>query len=157
MNYCYQCFGLSTRAIPSSDHLFREKTCTPSWYPPFLPHQLFSTSQNFPLNSTSAKVHWDSCLLRVFVFRDLSLKEASYLLAPSGALIAILTYYWSTHPTPPPHFFRSHRSSTLDFYFLSHYSYVKATKLDKGNHWTQLLAECIPYRYNRISLQDSAR
>ena len=76
-----QCFRISTRAIPSSDLLFREKTCTPSWSPPFLPHQLFSTSQNFPLNSTSAKVHWDSCLPRVFVFRDLSLKEASYLLS----------------------------------------------------------------------------
>ena len=53
------------------------------------------------------------------------------LLAPSGALIAIPTYYWYTH------FFRSHRSSTLDFNFLSHYSYIKAIMLYKGNHWTQ--------------------
>merc|ERR1712047_25697 len=53
-------------------------------------------------------------------------------LAPSGALIAIPTYYWSA-----PHFFRSHRSSTLDFRFLSHYSYIKAIMLYKGNHWTQ--------------------
>merc|ERR1711952_257430 len=37
---------------------------------------------------------------------------------------------------PPPHFFRSHRSSTLDFHFLSHYSYIKAIMLYKGNHWT---------------------
>ena len=50
------------------------------------------------------------------------------LLAPSGALIAILTYYW-------PHFFRSHRSSTLDFHFLSHYSYIKAIMLCKGKTW----------------------
>ena len=41
-----------------------------------------------------------------------------------------------THPTPP-HFFRSHRSSTLDFHFLSHYSYIKAIMLYKGNHWTR--------------------
>ena len=41
-----------------------------------------------------------------------------------------------THPTPPTHFFRSHRSSTLDFHFLSHYSYIKAIMLYKGNHWT---------------------
>ena len=54
------------------------------------------------------------------------------LLAPSGALIAIPTYYWSS-----THFFRSHRSSTLDFHFLSHYSYIKAIKLYKGNHWTR--------------------
>ena len=54
------------------------------------------------------------------------------LLAPSGALIAIPTYYWSA-----PHFFRSHRSSTLDFHFLSHYSYIKAIMLYKGNHWTK--------------------
>ena len=53
------------------------------------------------------------------------------LLAPSGALIAIPTYYWS----PPPHFFRSHRSSTLDFHFLSHYSYIKAMMLYKGKTW----------------------
>ena len=38
------------------------------------------------------------------------------------------------HPT---HFFRSHRSSTLDFHFLSHYSYRKAIMLYKDNHWTQ--------------------
>ena len=36
-----------------------------------------------------------------------------------------------------PHFFRSQRSSTLDFHFLSHYSYIKAIMLYKGNHWTQ--------------------
>ena len=55
------------------------------------------------------------------------------LLAPSGALIAIPTYYWS--PPPPPHFFRSHRSSTLDFHFLSHYSYIKAMMQYKGKTW----------------------
>merc|ERR1711978_554528 len=43
-----------------------------------------------------------------------------------------------TDPPPPhPHFFRSHRSSTLDFHFLSHYSYIKAIRLYKGNHWTR--------------------
>ena len=36
------------------------------------------------------------------------------------------------HPT---HFFRSHRSSTLDFHFLSHYSYIKAIMLYKGETW----------------------
>ena len=56
-----------------------------------------------------------------------------------------------------PHFFRSLGSSTLDFHFLSHYSYIKAIKLYKGNHWTHLLATCIPYGYNRTSLQDSVR
>merc|ERR1712016_249313 len=40
-----------------------------------------------------------------------------------------------THPTPPTHFFRSHRSSTLDFQFLSHYSYIKAIMLYKGKFW----------------------
>ena len=55
-----------------------------------------------------------------------------------------------------PHFFRSHRSSTLDFHFLSQYSYIKAIKLDKGNQSTHLLAIFIPYGYNRTSLQDSA-
>ena len=35
------------------------------------------------------------------------------------------------------HLFRSHRSSTLDFHFLSHYSYIKAIMLYKGNHWTR--------------------
>ena len=36
-----------------------------------------------------------------------------------------------------PHFFRPHRSPTLDFHFLSHYSYIKAIMIYKGNHWTQ--------------------
>ena len=49
------------------------------------------------------------------------------------------------------HFFRSHWSSTLDFHFLSHNSYIKS------NLWTHLLAIRIPYGYNRTSLQDSAR
>ena len=53
----------------------------------------------------------------------------------------------NSHPDPlviqqqHPHFFRSHRSLTLDFHF--HYSYIKAIKLYKGNHWTHLLATCI--------------
>merc|ERR1712240_653919 len=34
-----------------------------------------------------------------------------------------------------PNFFRSHRSSTLDFHFLSHYSYIKAIMLYKGKTW----------------------
>merc|ERR1711873_148188 len=36
---------------------------------------------------------------------------------------------------PPPHFFRSHRSPTLDFNFLSHYSYIKTIMLYKGKTW----------------------
>ena len=36
------------------------------------------------------------------------------------------------HPT---HFFRSHRSSTLDLHFLSHYSNIKAIMLHKGKTW----------------------
>ena len=40
------------------------------------------------------------------------------------------------HPTTTStHFFRSHRSSTLDFHFLSHYSYIKAIMLYKGKTW----------------------
>ena len=34
-----------------------------------------------------------------------------------------------------PRFFRSHRSSTLDFHFLSHYSYINAIMLYKGKTW----------------------
>merc|ERR1712004_503040 len=37
-------------------------------------------------------------------------------------------------PAPTP-LFRSHRSSTLDFHFLSNYSYIKAIMLYKCNHW----------------------
>ena len=55
------------------------------------------------------------------------------LSAPSGALIAIPTYYWPT----PTHFFRPHWSTTLDFHFLSNYSSIKAIMLYKGNHWTR--------------------
>ena len=94
---------------------------------------------------------WDSgqvegCLFRVYVS---GMSCLSFLLAPSGALIAIPTYYWPTSSSST-HFFISHQSSTLDFHFLSQDSHIK------GNHWTQLLATCIPYGYNRTSLQDSA-
>merc|ERR1712143_92958 len=39
--------------------------------------------------------------------------------------------------TTPPHptFSDTHRSSTLDFHFLSHYSYIKAIMLYKGKTW----------------------
>merc|ERR1712004_93782 len=44
-----------------------------------------------------------------------------------------------SHPdlllTNPTYFFRSQRSSTLDFHFLSHYSYIKAIMLYKGKTW----------------------
>ena len=84
---------------------------------------------------------------------DLNVKtlSAEPLIAPSGALIAIPTYYWSTTSSSTPTFSDTHRSSIMDFHFLSHASYIK------GNHWTHLLATCIPYKYNRTTLQDSAR
>merc|ERR1711873_346952 len=58
-----------------------------------------------------------------------------HTLAYFGILWHTLAYsgiLWHTHP---PHFFRSHRSSTLDFHFLSHYSYIKAIMLYKGKTW----------------------
>merc|ERR1712163_103862 len=84
---------------------------------------------------------------------------------PVGSIMAIFSSVRSSysHPDlllihpPPTHFFRSHQSSTPDFHFLSHYSYIKAIMLYKGNHWTHLLATYIPSGYNRLSLQDSAR
>ena len=45
----------------------------------------------------------------------------------------------ATDPPPAPTFSDTHWSSILDFHFLCHYSYIK------GNHWTHLLATCIPY------------
>merc|ERR1711978_791955 len=63
---------------------------------------------------------------------------------PVGSIMAIFSSVrsYNSHPDllviqHPTHFFRSHRSSTLDFHFLSHYSYIKAIMLYKGNHWTQ--------------------
>merc|ERR1711940_41890 len=62
---------------------------------------------------------------------------------PVGSIMAIFSSVRSSYSHPdlllihPPHFFRSHRSSTLDFHFLSHYSYIKAIMLYKGNHWTR--------------------
>merc|ERR1712240_239331 len=47
---------------------------------------------------------------------------------PVGSIMAIFSSVRSSYSHPdlllihPPHFFRSHRSSTLDFHFLSHYS-----------------------------------
>merc|ERR1712004_886301 len=64
---------------------------------------------------------------------------------PVGSIMAIFSSVMSCNSHPdllvthhhPTHFFRSHRSSTLDFHFLSHYSYIKAIMLYKGNHWAR--------------------
>ena len=82
------------------------------------------------------------CLILLHASPFSSAIKRFILLAPSGALIAIPTYYW---PSTTTHFFRSHRSSTLDFHFLSYYNYIKAIKLYKGNQWTHLLAICNTY------------
>ena len=79
---------------------------------------------------------------------------------PVGSIMAIFSSVRSSNSHPDlllihhqqhPHFFRSHRSSTLDFHFLSHYSYIK------GNHWTHLLATCIPYGYNMLQKGATSR
>merc|ERR1711978_196678 len=62
---------------------------------------------------------------------------------PVGSIMAIFSSVRSSHSHPDllvtqqqhPHFFRSHRSSTLDFHFLRHYSYIKAIMLYKGKTW----------------------
>ena len=97
------------------------------WSKPILQGPLLLISNHCPVNT----LRWSK-----EQNRQRKQRLSNYLLAPSGALIAIPAYYWSS-PPPPPHFFRSHRSSTLDFHFLSHYSYTKAIMLYKGNHWTR--------------------
>ena len=124
----------------------------------------FAALRPLPLNvfsQANPRVQWSFDGFQKFKTDSLWWSKASsadilhiylvYVLAPSGALIAIPTYYW---PTTPPHFFRSHRSSTLDFHFLSHYSYIK------GNHSTYLLTH--EYLMGTTGhhckiLQDSAR
>merc|ERR1712082_150822 len=61
---------------------------------------------------------------------------------PVGSIMAIFSSVRSSNSHPdllviqhPTHFFRSHRSSILDFHFLSHYSYIKAIMLYKGKTW----------------------
>merc|ERR1711952_3324 len=63
---------------------------------------------------------------------------------PVGSIMAIFSSVRSSYSHPDqllihhhPTFSVTHRSSTLDFHFLSHYSYIKAIMLYKGNHWTQ--------------------
>ena len=56
---------------------------------------------------------------------------------PCGQYMAIFSSIRSSNSNSNllvihPHFFRAHPSSTLDFHFLSHYSYIKS------NHWTHL-------------------
>merc|ERR1711978_297651 len=75
---------------------------------------------------------------------------------PVGSIMAIFSSVRSSYSHPdlllihPPHFFRSHRSSTLDFHFLSHYSYIKAIMLYKGNHC--VLASWMPHGFDWASL-----
>merc|ERR1712012_886224 len=61
---------------------------------------------------------------------------------PCGQYMAIFSSVRSSNSHPDllviqhlTHFFRSHRSSTLDFRFLSQYSYIKAIMLYKGKTW----------------------
>merc|ERR1712240_155018 len=59
---------------------------------------------------------------------------------PVGSIMAIFSSVRSSYSHPDlllitTHFFRSHRSSTLDFHFLSHYSNIKAIMLYKGKTW----------------------
>merc|ERR1711952_249527 len=56
---------------------------------------------------------------------------------PVGSIMAIFSSVRSSKSHPDLlvthlHFFRPHGSSTLDFHFLSHYSYIKAMMLYKG-------------------------
>merc|ERR1711873_189917 len=47
---------------------------------------------------------------------------------------------WPSRPISDHHhptFSDTHRSSILDFHFMSHYSYIKAMMLYKGNQWTR--------------------
>ena len=74
-----------------------------------------------------------STLFLMFKRRASQKSLTDFLLAPSGALIAIPTYYGPT--SSGTHVFRSHRSSILDLRFLSHYSYIKAIMLYKGTTW----------------------
>ena len=84
----------------------------------------FRTCPHFPLNPII--VNFNLCFFYLLSFLCLVKEHVLIfcwipsLLAPSGALIAIPTYYWPSTSTTTTHFFRSHRSSTLDFHFLSH-------------------------------------
>merc|ERR1712067_14573 len=76
---------------------------------------------------------------------------------PVGSIMAIFSSVRSSYSHPdllvihhPPHFFRSHRSSTLDFHFLSHYSYIKAIMLYKGKTWQDSGILCYTLVYSGI-------
>ena len=69
---------------------------------------------------------------------QLKIKENIFKIIPVNIISSVRSSY--SHPDlqliqHPTHFFRSRRSSTLDFHFLSHYSYIKAIMLYKGKTW----------------------
>ena len=122
-----------------------ESTCSP---------HLFNNKLNAP---PPRSVFWQTKAEPMYVYcgtwawvitSSLTSMHSVYLAlsAPSGALIAIPTYYWST-----THFFRSHRSSVLDFHFLSHYNYIKAIMLYKSH--SQMLGKfeyTLPAKFWRL-------
>ena len=87
----------------------------------------------------SQRLHLASHLHWLFTFVDyFYLKFMSPLLIELWISFVSSVRSSNSHPDllvihQHPHFFRSHRSSTLDF----HYSYIKAMMLYKGNHWTR--------------------
>ena len=74
----------------------------------------------------------------MFVFVDTHGGSCTHRLIALQATVWLLHQYnlqGSAENHHHHHFFRSHRSSTLDFGFLSHYSYIKAIMLYKGKAW----------------------
>ena len=79
---------------------------------------------------------------------------------PVGSIMAIFSSVRSSYSHPDlllihhhqPHFFRSHRSSTVDFHFLSHYSYIKAIMLYKAITGLDVVASWMPHGFNWASL-----
>ena len=99
-------------------------------------HKELSSYRPVSITYTQATIQCQVVLSRLLLI-SLYQTKLSVSLSPFCQLRQELLQPSQPTTDPPPHFFRSQRSSTLDFHFLSNYSYIKAIMLYKGNHWTR--------------------
>merc|ERR1711873_179349 len=115
--HALQCNTMQYHAIPCTTMQYNAMTCYTMQY-----HEIPCNTMQYhgTLITADGAYHCPVCsIMAIF-----SSVRSSY----SHPDLLLIT----THPT----FSDTHRSSTLDFHFLSHYSYIKAIMLYKGNRWT---------------------
>ena len=134
-NHAIPCNTMQYHAIPCNTMQYNATQCNTMQY-----HAIpCNTMQYHAILYNTMQYHAIPCNTMQY-HTSLKTADGAYH-CPVGSIMAIFSSVRSSYSHPDllvthPHFFRPHQSSTLDFHFLSHYSYIKAIMLYKGNHRT---------------------